>query len=126
MSFEFALIFGIIVFVLALIMWGNYFKNESKSSSGTVRCPNCGARASVHGSTWQCGWCGDCGTVRRRSGGNAAKKTKETDTVFRIQNMADNEKSAFAAKILTDVAEGLKSGNITVTVDSSETDDDDE
>ena len=29
--------------------------------SGTMRCPTCGADATVHGDQWECGWCGDCG-----------------------------------------------------------------
>lgn len=31
--------------------------------SGTMRCPTCGADATVHGDQWECGWCGDCGVI---------------------------------------------------------------
>lgn len=32
-----------------------------KSRPRTIRCPNCGAEATVHGDQWECGWCGDYG-----------------------------------------------------------------
>ena len=30
----------------------------------TMRCPNCGETATVHGDTWECGWCGDHGFIK--------------------------------------------------------------
>ena len=30
----------------------------------TIRCPSCGARATVHGKSWRCGWCGDSGLLK--------------------------------------------------------------
>ena len=30
----------------------------------TMRCPNCGETATVHGNTWECGWCGDHGLIK--------------------------------------------------------------
>lgn len=32
-----------------------------------MRCPNCGSQATVYGSRWECGWCGDFGTITRQS-----------------------------------------------------------
>ena len=31
----------------------------------TIRCPTCGARARVHGDMWECGFCGDCGMLKK-------------------------------------------------------------
>ena len=31
----------------------------------TIMCPNCGSPATVMGSQWQCGWCGNFGSVKR-------------------------------------------------------------
>lgn len=30
----------------------------------TIRCPNCGAQATVQGNQWECGWCGNYGNLR--------------------------------------------------------------
>lgn len=30
-----------------------------------MRCPTCGETVMIHGGYWECGWCGDCGTLRR-------------------------------------------------------------
>ena len=30
-----------------------------------MRCPSCGSPAMIHGSTWECGWCGDSGRLKR-------------------------------------------------------------
>ena len=30
----------------------------------TIRCPNCGSPATVTGSRWECGWCGNFGSLR--------------------------------------------------------------
>ena len=40
-----------------------YVNNNRTSTNSTIRCPTCGATAKVHGSTWECGWCGDFGRV---------------------------------------------------------------
>lgn len=32
----------------------------------TMRCPTCGEEARVYGTSWECTWCGDFGTVNRR------------------------------------------------------------
>lgn len=40
---------------------------STQSQSGTaktMRCPTCGAQATVRGNSWECGWCGDCGVFR--------------------------------------------------------------
>lgn len=29
-----------------------------------MHCPNCGSPVEIHGSMWECGWCGNCGVVR--------------------------------------------------------------
>ena len=31
-----------------------------------MRCPTCGETVMIHGGYWECGWCGDCGTLWRR------------------------------------------------------------
>lgn len=55
------------VIALGLVIWGVVKAGRSGNtvSSGTsyttMRCPTCGAQARVHGSTWECGWCGDFG-----------------------------------------------------------------
>lgn len=30
-----------------------------------MRCPYCGSPVIIHGSQWECGWCGDCGVLRK-------------------------------------------------------------
>lgn len=30
-----------------------------------MRCPWCGSPVMIHGSQWECGWCGDFGSLRR-------------------------------------------------------------
>ena len=30
-----------------------------------MRCPWCGSPVMIRGSSWECGWCGDCGTLKR-------------------------------------------------------------
>ena len=39
-----------------------------------MRCPWCGSPVMIHGSQWECGWCGDFGSLRRTP---AQKQTSE-------------------------------------------------
>ena len=38
--------------------------DTGKHTIRTMRCPNCGETATVHGNTWECGWCGDHGFIK--------------------------------------------------------------
>lgn len=29
----------------------------------TIRCPHCGSPVMIRGSRWECGWCGDFGSI---------------------------------------------------------------
>ena len=68
------------LFILFVLAWFDIFvaipiwkamlgKDDAPSTpappavSGTMRCPTCGADATVHGDQWECGWCGDCGVI---------------------------------------------------------------
>ena len=39
-----------------------------------MRCPWCGSPVMIHGSSWECGWCGDFGSLQR----TPAKKSQST------------------------------------------------
>lgn len=43
-----------------------YADDANDDEDDTIRCPNCGSPAHVHGDQWECGWCGDSGFIRRR------------------------------------------------------------
>lgn len=58
------IILAIFYAIFFAIVWGKYFSAQQKTPTRTIRCPSCGAQAQVHGKTWECGWCGDCGTLR--------------------------------------------------------------
>lgn len=56
-----------VLFVLVLLVFGQIFRDEddARDSSGetTHRCPNCGSPVRIHGSRWECGWCGNHGDI---------------------------------------------------------------
>ena len=59
----------VILFLLCLavligVCAGGTAQTHRSSSTGTMRCPSCGAQATVRGNSWECGWCGDCGVFR--------------------------------------------------------------
>ena len=60
------------VFVIGLVVWGTVKagKTSGTGKPGTtykkIRCPTCGADARLYGRTWECGWCGDFGQIRRK------------------------------------------------------------
>ena len=71
-AFQAALLFifalGLFDIFVAIPIWKAMLgKDDAPSTpappvvSGTMRCPTCGADATVHGDQWECGWCGDCG-----------------------------------------------------------------
>ena len=41
----------------------------------TFRCPNCGSPATVMGSRWECGWCGNFGSFKSAPKSAPAKIT---------------------------------------------------
>lgn len=43
---------------------GSRTKTSKKNDLQTRTCPTCGATARVVGKQWECGFCGDCGTLR--------------------------------------------------------------
>ena len=56
----------IVITFIAAFSAGN---KPSSSDTGkhtirTRRGPNCGETATVHGNTWECGWCGDHGFIK--------------------------------------------------------------
>lgn len=61
------IIIGVIVLAVFIGVYGTRNKNSSnhnKPVARTIRCPNCGSPAKVIGDHWECGWCGDYGTLR--------------------------------------------------------------
>ena len=65
MGFETAVL---LIFAVFLLVFGciRAAKTPRTPVRGYVRCPTCGAKAAVRGSTWECGYCGDSGTVRKK------------------------------------------------------------
>ena len=39
----------------------------------TIHCPHCGSPVKVHGSRWECGWCGDFGGISSLQSSEKAK-----------------------------------------------------
>lgn len=61
------IILGIII--LSVIVVRACTRNTNSSghntpAAKTIRCPNCGSQATVKGDHWECGWCGDYGSLR--------------------------------------------------------------
>ena len=42
----------------------NHDSNSTGTPPRTIRCPNCGSPATVKGSQWECGYCGDFGNLK--------------------------------------------------------------
>ena len=58
---------GAIVLIFVICIYGTRNKDNAdhrKPVTRTIRCPNCGSSAKVVGDHWECGWCGDFGTLR--------------------------------------------------------------
>lgn len=49
-----------------------------------MRCPSCGSPAMIHGSTWECGWCGDSGRLKRTPVQQPAEITLTCSLVYHI------------------------------------------
>ena len=61
------IILGIMIGLAIIVLIGTRnanSTNQSKQAPKTIRCPNCGSPATVKGDQWECGWCGDYGTLR--------------------------------------------------------------
>ena len=61
--------YSLLIFVVvALLVAGlvHAAKTPQAPIRGYIRCPTCSAKAEVRGSTWECGYCGDCGTVKKK------------------------------------------------------------
>ena len=63
------MLFVIILLPLIIVITFSAGNKPSSSDTGkhpirTMRCPNCGETATVHGNTWECGWCGDHGFIK--------------------------------------------------------------
>ena len=61
------LILGIVAVLVIIARVGSRNSNASNHSittSKTIRCPNCGSQATVKGDHWECGRCGDYGSLR--------------------------------------------------------------
>ena len=62
------IILGIVILLVIVASVGSRNSNTSNhnttTTSKTIRCPNCGSQATVKGDHWECGWCGDYGSLR--------------------------------------------------------------
>ena len=61
------IILGIMIGLAVIVLIGTRNANstrQSKQAPKTIPCPNCGSPATVKGDQWECGWCGDYGTLR--------------------------------------------------------------
>ena len=56
----------ILVAAMVVIAVVRAAKRPETPVRGYVRCPTCGAKAPVRGSTWECGYCCDSGSVGNR------------------------------------------------------------
>ena len=66
MMFVFVIL-GIVLLIVIIVRVGtrnNRSSGQRKTARRTIRCPNCGSRATVKGDHWECGWCGDYGPLR--------------------------------------------------------------
>ena len=53
-----------LVVVLVVMQGKEQVKNPRKYT--VMRCPTCGAEARNYGTSWECTWCGDFGTIRKQ------------------------------------------------------------
>ena len=61
------IILGIVILLVIVASVGSRNSNtsdHSRTTAKTIRCPNCGSQATVKGDHWECGWCGDYGSLR--------------------------------------------------------------
>ena len=62
------IILGIVILLVIVARVGlrnsNTSNHNTTTTSRTIRCPNCGSPATVKGDHWECGWCGDYGSLR--------------------------------------------------------------
>ena len=61
------IILGIIILIVIAAHAGTRNTNSTghnTPAAKTIRCPNCGSPATVKGDHWECGWCGDYGSLR--------------------------------------------------------------
>ena len=61
------IILGIVILLVIVASVGSRnsnTSNHSRTTGKTIRCPNCGSPATVKGDHWECGWCGDYGSLR--------------------------------------------------------------
>ena len=56
----------IVIIILFVVLLIKGLKSPRTKISGYTRCPTCGAKAPIRGNTWECGYCGDFGTVKRK------------------------------------------------------------
>ena len=49
-----------------------------------MRCPWCGSPVRIHGSQWECGWCGDLGTLKRTPVQQPAQITLTLSFVYHV------------------------------------------
>ena len=61
----------IVIYLIVMLFKAGKQQGKPKQSgdtipktSTTIRCPNCGSPAKLHGKQWECGWCGDYGYLR--------------------------------------------------------------
>ena len=66
----------------------------------TIRCPHCGSPVMIRGSRWECGWCGDFGSISSLQPSEKAKlmratapSVKVTITVADASEESDEEES---------------------------------
>ena len=71
----------------------------------TIRCPNCGSPATVTGIQWQCGWCGNYGSLKR----NPAKITLRLKVTFDgpDQEVSSREDSAEMDRLVKEFPEAF-------------------
>lgn len=65
----FILILVVVVIIIAVSVskgsgQSNHNSNSTSTPPRTIRCPNCGSPATVKGSQWECGYCGDFGNLK--------------------------------------------------------------
>ena len=71
-----------------------------------IRCPHCGSPATIRGSHWECGWCGDFGSSKR----NPAKITLQLKAAFdgTAQEVSSREDSMEMDRLAETFPEALR------------------
>lgn len=58
------LVVAMVVTITGVDFWME--RDPKEVDENAAICPTCGARVTIKENTWECGWCRDCGVVRKK------------------------------------------------------------